>query len=108
VTNGEFWQFVADGGYRKKEFWCDDGWAWRKHRNIKWPFFWTPVGPQGSHEYGLRTIFQEIPMRWDWPVDVTYYESKAFCRWKTAKDGSPTSNPFRVLTEAEHQIIPRS
>lgn len=46
VTNGEFWQFVADGGYRKKEFWCDDGWAWRKHRNIKWPFFWTPVGPQ--------------------------------------------------------------
>jgi len=105
VTNGEFWQFVADGGYRKKEFWCDDGWVWRKHRNIKWPFFWTPVGPQGSHEYGLRTIFQEIPMRWDWPVDVTYYESKAFCRWKTAKDGSPTSNPFRVLTEAEHQII---
>lgn len=105
ITNGEYWQFVAEGGYRKKEFWCDDGWAWRSHRNMKTPFFWTHVGPQGSHEYGLRTIFEEIPMPWDWPVDVTYYESKAYCRWKTEKEGSPTSRPYRVLTEAEHQII---
>jgi putative 4-mercaptohistidine N1-methyltranferase len=105
VTNGEFWAFVADGGYRNRENWCDDGWAWRTHRNLKWPFFWTPAGPQGSHEYSLRTIFEEIPMMWDWPVDVTYYESKAFCKWKTEKDGSPTSRPLRILTEAEHQII---
>jgi formylglycine-generating enzyme required for sulfatase activity len=82
VTNGEFWQFVADGGYRNSEWWCDDGWSWRTHRNMKWPFFWTAQGPQGSHEYGLRTIFEEIPMQWSWPVNVTYYESKAYCRWK--------------------------
>ena len=105
VTNGEFYQFVAEGGYRNKQYWCDDGWAWRSHRNMKKPFFWTNVGPQGSHEYGLRTIFEEIDMKWDWPVDVTYYESKAYCRWKTEKDGSPTSKPYRILTEAEHQII---
>ena len=36
---------------------------------------------------------------------VNYYEAKAFCRWKTAKEGSPTSKPFRILTEAEHHII---
>jgi len=105
ITNGEFWQFVAEGGYRNNDYWCEDGWAWRSHRNMKSPFFWKPTGPQGSHEYGLRTIFEEIPMRWDWPVDVTYYESKAYCQWKTEKDGSPTSKPYRVLTEAEHQII---
>lgn len=84
ITNGEFWQFVAEGGYRNKEYWCDDGWAWRQYRNMKWPFFWKPLGPQGSHEYGLRTIFEEIPMQWDWPVDCTYYESKAYCRWKVS------------------------
>ncbi|KAL7447072.1 hypothetical protein ACHAXM_010743 [Skeletonema potamos] len=105
VTNGEFWQFVADGGYRNKKYWCEDGWAWRTHRNLKWPFFWKQVGPAGSHEYGLRTIFEEVPMRWDWPVDVTYYESKAYCRYKSERDGSPTSKPYRLLTEAEHQII---
>ena len=107
VTNGEFWQFVADGGYRNKQYWCDDGWAWRSHRNLKWPFFWKQVGPAGSHEYGLRTIFEEVPMRWDWPVDVTYYESKAYCRWKSERDGGEqlSSKPYRLLTEAEHQII---
>lgn len=106
VTNGEFWQFVAEGGYRNREYWCDDGWSWRTHRNMKWPFFWKPAGPAGSHEYVLRTIFEEVPLRWDWPVDVTYYESKAYCRWKQERDGgSPTSRPYRVLTEAEHQVI---
>lgn len=108
VTNGEFWQFVADGGYRRKEFWCEDGWAWRTHRNMKFPFFWEPAGPSGSHEFSLRTIFEIIPMRWDWPVDVNYYESKAFCRWKTKKEGSPTSKPYRLLTEAEHHLIRNS
>ena len=82
ITNGEFWDFVNDGGYRKKEYWCDDGWAWRTHRNMKWPFFWEPCGPAGSHEYNLRTIFKIVPMPWSWPVDVNYYEAKAFCRWK--------------------------
>ena len=105
VTNGEFYEFVADGGYRKREYWCDDSWAWRAHRNMKWPFFWQPAGPAGSHEYTLRTIFKLISMPWDWPVDCTYYEAKAYCRWKTEKDGSPTSRPYRVLTEAEHHVI---
>ena len=44
-------------------------------------------------------------MQWSWPVNVTYYESKAYCRWKTSKYGSSCSNPYRVLTEAEHHII---
>lgn len=65
ITNGEFWHFVNDGGYRTREYWCDDGWAWRQHRNMKWPFFWEPAGPAGSHEYSLRTIFDIVPMPWD-------------------------------------------
>lgn len=105
ITNGEYYQFVEDGGYRTQEYWCDDGWNWRSHRNLKWPFFWQQVGPAGSHEYDLRTIFEVIDMPWDWPVDVTYYEAKAFCRWKTEKEGSPASKPYRVLTEAEHHLI---
>jgi putative 4-mercaptohistidine N1-methyltranferase len=38
-------------------------------------------------------------------VDVNYYEAKAYCRWKTATEGSPASRPYRVLTEAEHHVI---
>ena len=82
ITNGEYYQFVKEGGYRSKDYWCDDGWAWRSHRNLKWPFFWQQVGPAGSHEYNLRTIFEVVGMPWDWPVDCTYYEARAFCDWK--------------------------
>lgn len=132
ITNGEFWHFVADGGYRTREYWCEDSWHWRTHRNMKWPFFWEPAGPAGTHEFNLRTVFEIVNMPWDWPVDVNYYEAKAFCRWKvrkrisakrpienkslishttltfgpkTAEEGSPTSQPYRVLTEAEHHLI---
>jgi len=105
ITNGEFWHFVSDGGYRNQEYWCVDGRTWRTHRNMKWPLFWEPDVRQGSHEYNMRTIFDIIPMQWDWPVDVNYYEAKAFCRWKSKKYGSPTSQPYRILTEAEHHVI---
>ena len=88
ITNGEYWQFVAEGGYRNRDLWCDDGWHWRTHRNMKWPFFWEPAGPAGTNEFNLRTIFEIVSMPWDWPVDVNYYEAKAFCRWKVCKTDS--------------------
>jgi 5-histidylcysteine sulfoxide synthase/putative 4-mercaptohistidine N1-methyltranferase len=106
ITNGEYYQFVLDGGYRQEKYWSNDGWAWRTYRNLKKPYFWENIGPAGSHEYALRTIFEIVNMPWDWPVDVTYYEAKAYCNWKTEKDGTPnTKNPYRVLTEAEHHLI---
>ena len=73
----------------------------------------------------MSTSFEPFST-WDWPVDVTYYEAKAFCCWKvsqhkvtqlfgrcfkthhpfqTAKGESPTSKPYRLLTKAEHQVI---
>jgi 5-histidylcysteine sulfoxide synthase/putative 4-mercaptohistidine N1-methyltranferase len=108
ITNGEFWHFVNDGGYRDAKYWSDDGWQWRSYRNLKKPFFWEAAGPSGSHEYTLRTIFEIVPMPWDWPVDVTYYEAKAYCNWKQRQEGAASSNeqrPYRLLTEAEHHLI---
>ena len=60
ITNGEFHAFVAAGGYREERWWTEDGWRWRGFRNVKWPTFWVPCGPQGSHQYLLRTIFELV------------------------------------------------
>ncbi|CAE7290488.1 egt-1 [Symbiodinium natans] len=106
ITNGEFWHFVAGGGYRTEKYWSEDGWNWRKYRNMKWPFFWKQDGPQGSMQFKLRTIFEEIDMVWSWPVDVNYHEARAFCAWKSEQDGLAGSpEAYRVITEAEHQLI---
>ena len=28
VTNGEFLEFVEEGGYRERRYWSDEGWQW--------------------------------------------------------------------------------
>merc|ERR1712023_418278 len=43
-------------------------------------------------------------MQWDWPAVVNYHEAKAYCAWRTRKDGA-TEAPYRVLSEAEHWRI---
>jgi len=105
ISNGEFWHFVAAGGYRTEKYWSEDGWNWRKYRNMKWPFFWVQDGPQGSMQFKLRTIFEEIDMVWSWPVDVNYHEAKAYCAWKSEQDGMDGAKAYRVITEAEHHLI---
>jgi len=106
VTNGEFWHFVQSGGYRTQRYWSEDGWGWRKYRNMKWPFFWETDGPEGSMRFKLRTIFEIQDMQWDWPVDVNYHEAKAYCAWKSERDGlEGKPEAYRVITEAEHGLI---
>jgi len=106
ITNGEFWHFVASGGYRTEKYWSPDAWGWRKHRNMKWPFFWQQDGPQGSMQFKLRNVFEITDMQWDWPVNVNYHEARAYCKWRDeveGLDGKPEA--YRVITEAEHHLI---
>lgn len=107
VSNGEFMEFVRAGGYTDKQYWCEDGWEVRRHFNRLAPAFWVPDGPRGSHKYRLRTLFDEVPMAWSWPVDVNKYEARAFCRWKDsqAMQEGAVAYPHRVTAEAEHHLI---
>jgi 5-histidylcysteine sulfoxide synthase len=101
VSNGAFREFVRGGGYREPRWWSEDGWRWRAFRNAKWPTFWVPAGPDGAAAYRLRLCFEEIAMPWSWPAIVNFHEAKAYCAWRTEKDGVP----YRLLTEAEHHRL---
>lgn len=103
ISNGEFFQFVEAGGYENNKYWSEKGWSWRKFRNVKWPTFWRQDGPAGSNRFKLRALFEEVPMQWDWPVIVNYYESKAYCSWLSEQDDS--ENKYRLLTESEHLAL---
>lgn len=103
ITNGEFLQFVRAGGYHNIKHWSQEGWGWKTFRNVKWPTFWVPDGPQGLHHYRLRVLFDVVAMRWDWPVVVNYHEARAYCAWKTEQEGQAVQ--YRVITEAEHMLI---
>lgn len=93
ISNAEFLQFVEDRAYENQTYWTEEGWNWRNFKNAEMPLFWRKT----DNEYRLRLVAEEIPMPWNWPVEVNYLEAKAFCNWKTAKTG----NTFRLPTEAE-------
>jgi 5-histidylcysteine sulfoxide synthase len=102
VTNGEFLEFMQDGGYARNELWTSAGWEWRAFRNVKMPTYFVRTGPQGSHDYVLRLLFDHsASMPWDWPVAVNLHEAAAFAKWKSLKTG----RPYRVMTELEHRAI---
>lgn len=101
VSNGEFYDFVMAGGYREPKYWSDTGWSWRTFRNIKWPTFWVPDGPAGLHHYRLRTQFETIAMPWNWPAEVNWHEARAYCAWKSERDGLP----YRLPSETEHHAL---
>lgn len=93
ISNGEFWRFVSDGGYREKRYWTETGWKWRSFRNAKWPTFWISQGPSGAHKYRLRLLFDVVEMPWSWPVEANVYEAEAYCAWLSEKNHSFYSLP---------------
>ena len=93
VSNREFLEFVEADGYREERWWTEEGWNWRNFRAAEQPLFW--VNRDGG--WWLRTMAEEIPLPWNWPVEVNYLEAKAFCNWQAARTGLP----IRLPTEDE-------
>ena len=80
VTNGEWQQFIDDGGYGESRWWSSRGWQHRKAAGLTLPQFW------GS-DARTRTRFghvEDIPA--DEPVQhVTYFEAEAYAAWAGAR-----------------------
>ena len=75
VTNAEWRQFIADGGYRQPRWWSARGWEHRRQAALTAPQFWNADGS--------RTRFgrvEDIPD--DEPVQhITFFEAEAYAAW---------------------------
>jgi iron(II)-dependent oxidoreductase len=77
VTNGQYLDFVAAGGYENPACWVEEDWNWRTARDIRHPVFWI----RNRDRWYCRTMFDEIPLPLDWPVYVSQAEANAYARW---------------------------
>jgi len=83
VSNGEYQAFIADGGYRRPEFWLSDGWA--KVQEEKWeaPLYWLAEGNRNEQVFTLSGV---QPLDPNAPVEhVSFYEAAAYAAWAKAR-----------------------
>ena len=75
VTNAEYEEFILAGGYKKKEFWTEEGWDFIQKFQFdagEWHKIETPL------QYGENSVSTEP----DHPViGVSWYEANAYATW---------------------------
>lgn len=94
VTNGEYLDFINDGGYKRSELWLSPGLAMVNDGGWEAPFYWERAG-YGFTEFtlaGTRAVALDEPV-----CHVSYYEADAFARWAKR----------RLPTEAEWEVAAR-
>lgn len=77
--NAAFAGFIADGGYRRRALWSDQGWAWRAQGDVQHPADWRPArdgGWIGLSPAGPVALSPEAAVS-----GLSRYEAQAFARW---------------------------
>lgn len=90
VTNREWTEFVADGGYEDALLWLSDGWSWVQENGVQAPLYWRDDA-QFTHA-GWLPRDPEAPV-----THISYFEADAFATWAGQ----------RLPTEFEWEAIAR-
>jgi iron(II)-dependent oxidoreductase len=78
VTQGDFRAFVEEDGYRRRDLWTEEGWAWRERHGALHPVYW-----RREADGWLRREFDRwVPLEPDLPaLHVCWHEAQAWCRF---------------------------
>ncbi|MCW2812732.1 MAG: egtB [Nocardioides sp.] len=105
VTNAEWLEFMADGGYRRHELWLSDGWARVGAESWDSPLYWS------QHD----GVWLEHTLHGTWPVDpgapvchVSFYEADAFATWSGKRLPTEGEWEHAVTSTGAGGDVPRS
>ena len=95
VTNGEWEQFIADGGYRDPRLWLADGWGWVQREGITAPLYWREAEAGGQHftHQGWQARDSHAPV-----THISHFEADAYASWASAR--LPTEFEWEAIAAA--------
>ena len=95
VTNAEWLDFIADGGYATPALWLSDGWTSVQTEGWAAPGYWHEIDGVWFMMTlaGLKAVNPSAPV-----CHVSYYEADAFARWAGR----------HLPSEAEWEVAARS
>jgi ergothioneine biosynthesis protein EgtB len=100
VTNGEYLQFVAAGGYRDPTLWLSEGWDNVCAQSLAHPLYWQSEGNGAAagqwHEFTLQGL-QRLDLSQP-ATNLSLFEADAYARFAGA----------RLPTEAEWESAARA
>ncbi len=78
INNGEWIEFINDGGYQKPLLWLSDGWAICQQHAWQAPGYWLEQDQQWWQFGldGLKPVTSSAPV-----CHISYYEAQAFATW---------------------------
>jgi ergothioneine biosynthesis protein EgtB len=96
VTNGDWLEFMADGGYATPSLWLSSGWDEVQSQSFSAPGYWQHIdGAWFSMTLGgLRPVDPALPV-----CHVSYYEADAFARW--AGKHLPSEAEWEIAVKVE-------
>lgn len=100
ASNGEYLEFIQDGGYSNPALWLSDGWVECQTRGWRAPEYWV----QKEGEWFEYTLYGLAPVNPQYPVcHVSFYEADAYARWANRR--LPTEFEWEHATTANEGQI---
>ncbi|PRY88102.1 ergothioneine biosynthesis protein EgtB [Mongoliibacter ruber] len=94
VTNGEYLEFMEDGGYTDFNLWLSEGWDFVQKEQLNAPLYWYEKNGEW-YNYSLKG-FEKVDM--SLPVQhVSFYEAYAYAEWKGMR--LPTEFEWEVASD---------
>lgn len=82
VTNQQYSEFIAAGGYQQRQYWSDTGWAWLTQNQRSAPRYWKNNGQNKNQEWQCLRFGETVDLPPQQAVrHVNLHEALAYCAW---------------------------